>query len=132
MNDYLKYDDIKIFKYENLYLSIVYTIGHILIAMTCVRIITGASFDVAAIDAFIEPIINGFWFYLLHQYFKTKLSDIMLTIIYTIGHIFVATICAAIIFNAPLNLAAIDAFVEPVINAFWFYFLHSFWKKNNT
>ena len=35
------------------------------------------------------------------------------------------------IFNAPLKLAAIDAFVEPIINAFWFYLLHSYWKKNN-
>ena len=113
-------------------LAVVYTLGHIVIAIACASLIFNAPFNLAAIDAFIEPIINGFWFYLLHQYFKTKLSDIMLTIIYTIGHIFVATICAAIIFNAPLNLAAIDAFVEPVINAFWFYFLHSFWKKNNT
>ena len=113
-------------------LAVVYTLGHILIAIACASLIFDAPFNLAAIDAFIEPIINGFWFYLLHQYFKTKLSDIMLTIIYTIGHIFVATICAAIIFNAPLNLAAIDAFVEPIINAFWFYFLHSFWKKNNT
>jgi uncharacterized membrane protein len=113
-------------------LAVVYTLGHILIAIACASLIFNAPFNLAAIDAFIEPIINGFWFYLLHQYFKTKLSDIMLTIIYTIGHIFVATICAAIIFNAPLNLAAIDAFVEPIINAFWFYFLHSFWKKNNT
>ena len=131
MKKLLQYDDVKVFKYDNLFLAVIYTIGHIFIAMTCNRIITGASLDMAVADAFIEPIINGFWFYLLHQYFKTKLSDILLTVIYTIGHIGVATICAAIIFNAPLNLAAIDAFVEPIINAFWFYLLHSYWKKNN-
>ena len=70
VKDYLKYDDIKIFKYENLYLAIFYTIGHILIAMTCNRIITGASLDMAAADAFVEPIINGFWFYFLLVYLK--------------------------------------------------------------
>ena len=112
-------------------LAVVYTVGHIVIAITCATFIFNAPLNLAAIDAFIEPIINGFWFYLLHHYFKTKLSDILLTIIYTIGHIGVATLCAAVIFNAPLNLAAIDAFVEPIINAFWFYLLHSFWKKNN-
>ena len=112
-------------------LAVVYTIGHIIIAIGCASLIFSAPLNLAAIDAFIEPIINGFWFYLLHQYFKTKLSDILLTVIYTIGHIGVATICAAVIFNAPLNLAAIDAFVEPIINAFWFYLLHSYWKKNN-
>ena len=45
MKKYLKYDDVKIFKYENLYLSIIYTIGHILVAMACNRIITGASLE---------------------------------------------------------------------------------------
>ena len=67
MKDYLKYDDTQIFKYDNLILSVVYTIGHILIAMTCNRIITGASLNMAAADAFVEPIINGFWFYLLFE-----------------------------------------------------------------
>tara|TARA_Y100000748_G_C15149654_1_gene353421 strand:- start:22 stop:465 length:444 start_codon:yes stop_codon:yes gene_type:complete len=113
-------------------LAVIYTIGHILIAITIASFIFNASLNLAALDAFIEPIINGFWFYLLHQYFKTKISDILLTIIYTIGHICVATICAAIIFSAPLDLAAIDAFVEPIVNAFWFYALHAFWKKNHT
>ena len=127
---YLKYDDVKIFRYENFYLSIVYTIGHIFVAMICNRIITGASLDMAAADAFIEPILNGFWFYLLHQFFKNQLSDIFLTVIYTIGHIIIATLCAAVIFGASVNLAALDAFVEPIINAFWFYFLHKIWKKS--
>ena len=38
--------------------------------MTCNRIITGASLDMAAADAFVEPIINGFWFYFLLVYLK--------------------------------------------------------------
>ncbi len=113
-------------------LAVVYTIGHIFIAIACASYIFNAPINLAAIDAFIEPIINGFWFYLLHQYFKNKLSNIIITVIYTIGHICVATLCAALIFNAPLNLAAIDAFVEPIINGFWFYALHSYWKRNNS
>ena len=113
-------------------LAVVYTIGHIFIAIACASYIFDAPLNLAAIDAFIEPIINGFWFYLLHQYFKNKLSNIVITVIYTVGHICVATLCAALIFNAPLNLAAIDAFVEPIINGFWFYALHSYWKRNNS
>ena len=70
MKDYLKYDDVKVFKYENIYLTIIYTIGHIAVAITCNRIITGASMDMAAVDAFVEPIINGFWFYVLHKTYK--------------------------------------------------------------
>ena len=116
----------------SLTLAVIYTIGHIFIAILCASLIFNAPLNLAAIDAFIEPIINGFWFYLLHKFFKEKLSDILLTVIYTIGHIAVATLCAAVIFSAPLNLAAVDAFVEPIINAFWFYLLHKIWKKTNS
>ena len=116
----------------SLTLAVIYTIGHIFIAILCASLIFNASLNLAALDAFIEPIINGFWFYLLHQFFKNQLSDIFLTVIYTIGHIIIATLCAAIIFSASINLAAVDAFVEPVINAFWFYLLHKIWKKSNS
>ena len=116
----------------SLTLAVIYTVGHIFIAILCASLIFNASLNLAALDAFIEPIINGFWFYLLHQFFKNQLSDIFLTVIYTIGHIIIATLCAAVIFNASVNLAALVAFVEPIINAFWFYFLHNIWKKSNS
>lgn len=48
-------------------LAVIYTVGHIVIAMTCNRLITGAALDLAAIDAIIEPCINGVWFYILHN-----------------------------------------------------------------
>ena len=51
-------------------LAVIYTVGHILIAIACVVIITGASVELAALDAIIEPIINGVWFYVLHKAWK--------------------------------------------------------------
>lgn len=48
-------------------LAVIYTVGHIVIAMTCNRLITEAALDLAAIDAIIEPCINGVWFYILHN-----------------------------------------------------------------
>ena len=51
-------------------LAVVYTVGHIFIAMTCNRIITGADWGLASIDAIIEPCINGVWFYALHKLYK--------------------------------------------------------------
>ena len=81
----------------SLSLAVIYTIGHIFIAILCASLIFNAPFNLAAIDAFIEPIINGFWFYLLHKFFKNQFSDILLTVIYTVGHIMVATLCAAVI-----------------------------------
>ena len=90
-----------------------------------------ASLNLAAVDAFIEPVINGFWFYALHKFCSEILGKLTLTIVYTVGHIFIATMCAVIIFSATVNLAAVDAFVEPIINAFWFYFLHSIYRSYN-
>jgi len=55
---------------SSLKLAVVYTIGHILIAIVCVRVITGARLELAAVDAFIEPIINGSWFYFLHKVWR--------------------------------------------------------------
>lgn len=51
-------------------LAVVYTLGHIVIAMICNNLITGADFSLAAIDAVVEPVINGVWFYVLHQTWK--------------------------------------------------------------
>ena len=145
MKDYLRYDDVKIFKYENFYLTAIYTIGHIFVAMTCNRIITGASLDMAAADAFVEPIINGFWFYFLLVYLKkifvnkiksSKLTFVdtyqigfLLAFFYTIGHILIAMTCNRLLTGAPLNLAAIDAFVEPMVNGLWFYILFEIFYK---
>ena len=47
--------------------AIVYTIGHIIIAMTCNRLITGADWSLAGVDAIVEPMINGGWYYLLDR-----------------------------------------------------------------
>lgn len=45
--------------------TIIYTVGHIMIAMTSNTLITGADWGLAAADALIEPCINGVWFFAL-------------------------------------------------------------------
>ena len=55
---------------SSLMLAVVYTLGHILIAVICNTLITGAALELAALDAVIEPIINGVWFYVLHKGYK--------------------------------------------------------------
>lgn len=55
-------------------LAVIYTLGHILIAMTVVSIMTGASLWEAGAVALIEPAINGIWFYVLHKLWK-KIID---------------------------------------------------------
>ena len=51
-------------------LAIIYTLGHIVIAMTVVSLMTGASLWEAGAVALIEPSINGVWFYVLHSLWK--------------------------------------------------------------
>ena len=56
-------------------------------------------------------------------------SSIMLAVVYTLGHVIIAMITTYVITGSTLELAAINALVEPCINGLWFYCLHSIWKK---
>ena len=58
-------------KGSSLTLALIYTCGHILIAMTVVTVMTGASLWEAGAVALVEPAINGVWFYVLHRIWKT-------------------------------------------------------------
>ena len=61
-------------------------------------------------------------------------SSIARAIVYTIGHIIIAATCNVFITGSSLELAAVHALVEPIINGVWYYFLDKFWasKINNT
>ena len=52
---------------SSLSLAVIYTLGHIVIAMTVVSLMTGASLWEAGAVALVEPAINGLWFYTLHK-----------------------------------------------------------------
>ena len=43
--------------------ALIYTLGHIVIAMSVVSVVTGASLWEAGIVALVEPTINGVWYY---------------------------------------------------------------------
>ena len=55
---------------DSLILTIIYTLGHFIIAVSCVTLITGASIELATLDALIEPMINAVWFYILHRIYS--------------------------------------------------------------
>ncbi len=57
---------------DSLIRTIIYTIGHFFIAASCVMYFTGASLYLALTDAIIEPILNGFWYYLLDRFWTSK------------------------------------------------------------
>jgi uncharacterized membrane protein len=52
--------------------AVIYTVGHIFIAMVCNRVITGANWLLVGIDALIEPCINGVWYYFLDKFWISQ------------------------------------------------------------
>ena len=60
----------RLMKGNSIVLALIYTCGHIVIAMTVVSLMTGASIWEAGAVALVEPSINGVWFYVLHSLWK--------------------------------------------------------------
>ena len=61
--------------YSSAALTVIYTIGHIFIAMTCTYLITGATLELSATNAIVEPCVNGVWFYILHRAYDSFRKD---------------------------------------------------------
>ena len=57
-------------KGNSVVLAVIYTLGHVGIAITVVSLMTGASLWEAGAVALVEPSINGVWFYALHSLWK--------------------------------------------------------------
>ena len=64
----------RIIGHSSLTLAIIFFIGHMIIAMTVVSMITGASIWEAGAVAIVEPAINSVWFYVLHRIYKKVTS----------------------------------------------------------
>ena len=54
--------------------ALVYTLGHIIIAMSVVSIVTGASLFEAGVVALVEPTLNGVWYYALDKMWSKYLK----------------------------------------------------------
>ena len=52
--------------------ALIYTCGHIIIAMSVVSVLTGASLWEAGAVALVEPTINGVWYYSLDKLFTMR------------------------------------------------------------
>ena len=52
--------------------ALIYTCGHIIIAMSVVSVLTGASLWEAGAVALVEPTINGVWYYALDKLFSMR------------------------------------------------------------
>ena len=52
--------------------TIVYTIGHFIIAITVLMLIADVSFSIALTDAIVEPLANAVWYFLLDKFWASK------------------------------------------------------------
>ena len=52
--------------------TLIYTIGHFLIAITCLMLIADVSFLLALTDAIVEPLANSIWYFILDRWWTRK------------------------------------------------------------
>jgi len=52
--------------------TIVYTIGHFLIAIIVLRAVADVSIEEAMTDAIVEPLANAIWYFVLDKFWASK------------------------------------------------------------
>ena len=52
--------------------TIVYTIGHFVIAISVLMLIADVSFMIALTDAIVEPLANSVWYFILDKWWSSK------------------------------------------------------------
>ena len=55
--------------------TIVYTIGHFVIAITVLMLIADVSFMIALTDAIVEPLANAVWYFMLDKFWASKIQN---------------------------------------------------------
>tara|TARA_B100001057_G_scaffold393768_1_gene402783 strand:+ start:333 stop:572 length:240 start_codon:yes stop_codon:yes gene_type:complete len=52
--------------------TIVYTIGHFVIAISVLMLVADVSFIIALTDAIVEPLANSVWYFVLDKWWASK------------------------------------------------------------
>jgi len=52
--------------------TIVYTLGHFIIAITVLMLVANVSFYIALTDAILEPLANAIWYFILDKWWASK------------------------------------------------------------
>jgi len=55
--------------------TIVYTIGHFIIAITVLMLIADVTFMIALTDAIVEPLANAVWYFMLDKFWASKIKS---------------------------------------------------------
>lgn len=54
--------------------TLIYTLGHFVIAITCLMLISDVPIWIAATDAVVEPLANAVWFFVLDRLWISEKS----------------------------------------------------------
>ena len=52
--------------------TVVYTLGHFIIAISVLMLVADVSFTIALTDAIVEPIANSVWYFILDKWWASK------------------------------------------------------------
>ena len=55
--------------------TIVYTVGHFIIAITVLIIVADVTFLIAMTDAIVEPLANAMWYFILDKWWASKVRS---------------------------------------------------------
>ena len=55
--------------------TIIYTIGHFVIAISVLMLVADVSFYIALTDAIVEPLANAVWYFILDKFWASKISS---------------------------------------------------------
>jgi len=56
----------------SIFRTVIYTIGHFVIAITVLMLVADVSFMIALTDAIVEPIANSIWYFILDKWWTSK------------------------------------------------------------
>ena len=59
----------------SIFRTIVYTIGHFVIAITVLMLVADVSPLIALTDAIVEPLANSIWYFLLDKFWVSKIKN---------------------------------------------------------
>ena len=55
--------------------TVIYTIGHFVIAIVVLMMLADISFAIALTDAIVEPLANAVWYFLLDKFWASKVKS---------------------------------------------------------
>ena len=64
----------KLNSHGSLLRTVIYTIGHMCIAVCCLMAIANVPFSVALTDAIVDPLANSVWYFLLDKFWASKIK----------------------------------------------------------